>query len=243
MSKIYEALQQAYQQKKTGGKGVEVIIPQNFVLNEKVDIGEEMLSLYKVIDAMLPDISNRVVQFIGSRAGEGTSTIVREFARIAAERIGCSVLLMDADRYQGTQSQFFSVASKYSWMNVLQESGELARAIHRVGESDLFISPACNSSVSTPELFNSLRLEGFLANLKIEFDLVLIDSPPLTVTPDALALVSKVDGVVLVVEAEKTKWRTAGYVKEQIQRVGGNILGIVFNKRRYYIPQSFYKYL
>ncbi len=243
MSKIYEALQQAYQQKKTSGKSVDVIIPQNLVLNEKVDIGEEMLSLYKVIDTLLPDISNRLVQFIGSRAGEGTSTIVREFARIAAERIGLSVLLMDADRYQGTQSQFFSVASKYSWMNVLQESGELARAIHRVGESDLFISPACNSSVPTPELFNSQRLEGFLANLSIEFDLVLIDSPPLTVTPDALAMVSKVDGVVLVVEAEKTKWRTAGYVKEQIQRVGGNILGIVFNKRRYYIPKSFYKYL
>ena len=243
MSKIYEALQQAHQQKKTSGKSVEVIIPQNLVLNEKVDIGEEMFSLYKVIDTMLPDISNRVVQFIGSRTGEGTSTVVRELARVAAERIGRSVLLMDADRYQGTQSRFFSAPSQYSWINVFQESGELGRAIHRVGESGLFFSPACNSSVPTPELFNSLRFEGFLANLKLEFDLVLIDSPPLTVSPDALALVSKVDGVILVVEAEKTKWRTAGYAKEQIQRVGGNILGIVLNKRRYYIPQSFYKYL
>ncbi len=56
-------------------------------------------------------------------------------------------------------------------------------------------------------------------------------------------MASKVDGVILVVEAEKTKWRTARHVREQIERVGGNILGIVFNKRRYYIPQSIYKYL
>ncbi len=243
MSKIYEALQQAQRQKKASGKSVEAIIPQNLVVNEKVELGEEMLSLYKVIDSMLPDIGNRVVQFIGSQAGEGTSTIVREFARIAAERIGRSVLLLDADRYQGTQSRFFSVASQYSWINAFQESGEVGGAIHRIGESDLFFSPASNSGDPTPELFDSPRFEGFWANLKLKFDLVLVDSPPLTVSPDALALVSKVDGVVLVVEAEKTKWRTARYVREQIERVGGKILGIVFNKRRYYIPQSIYKYL
>jgi capsular exopolysaccharide synthesis family protein len=243
MSKIYEALQEAQQQKKTSGKSVEVIIPQDFVLNEKVEMSEEMLSLYKVIDSMLPNIGNPVVQFIGSRRGEGTSTIVRELARTAAERIGRSVLLLDADRYHGTQSRFFSLASQYGWIDVLQESGEVGRAIHRVGESDLFFSPSGNSRDQTPELFNSLQLEEFWENMKLRFDLVLIDSPPLTVSPDALALVAKVDGVVLVVEAEETKWRTAGHVREQIERVGGNILGVVLNKRRYHIPQSVYKYL
>jgi hypothetical protein len=44
-------------------------------------------------------------------------------------------------------------------------------------------------------------------------------------------------------EAEKTKWRTARHVRERMESVGGNILGIVFNKRRYYIPQFIYKYL
>ena len=246
MSKIYVALQQAYRQKRASSRSDEVIIPQNLAFNEKnekVEIEEEMLSLYKVIESMLPDVGNRVVQFIGSHAGEGTSTIVREFARVTAERVRRSVLLLDADRYQATQSQFFLVPSRYSWINVLQESGEVGSAIHRVGESDLSFSPACDYRDCTSELFNSPRFEGFWANLKAKFDLVLIDSPPLTVSPDALALASKVDGVVLVVEAEKTKWRTARYVREQIEMVGGKILGIVFNKRRYYIPQSIYKNL
>jgi capsular exopolysaccharide synthesis family protein len=243
MSKIYEALQQAHQEKKTSGKGVEVVNTRSLILHEEVEMGQEMLRLYKVLDTMLQDKSSRVLQFLGSRPGEGTSTVVREFARVASERVGRSVLLMDADRYQGTQSQFYSVSSQCSWIDVLQESGEVGRAIHRVGDSDLFVSPATNSRVPTPELFNSPRFEGFWANLKLKFELILVDSPPLTVSPDALALASKVDGVVLVVEAEKTKWRTARYVREQIERVGGNILGIVFNKRRYYIPQAIYKYL
>ena len=60
---------------------------------------------------------------------------------------------------------------------------------------------------------------------------------------DGLAVASKVDGVILVVEAEKTRWQTVRKVKDSISRVGGNILGVVLNKRRYYIPQSIYKHL
>ena len=110
-------------------------------------------------------------------------------------------------------------------------------------KSNLSVSPSCNSRAFTPELFNSPRFDGFWTNLKHNFDLVLIDSPPLTVSPDGLALASKVDGVILVVEADKTKWRTARHVREKIEMVGGKMLGVVFNKRRFYIPQSIYKYL
>lgn len=112
-----------------------------------------------------------------------------------------------------------------------------------MNDSSLFVSPASNSGAPTPELFNSPRFDGFWANLKLNFDLVLIDSLPLSISPDASAIASKVDGVILVLEAEKTKWRTARHVRERMESVGGNILGIVFNKRRYYIPQFIYKYL
>ena len=71
MSKIYEALQQAHQQKKTSGKNLEAIIPQNLLNREEVEIGEEMLSLHKVIDTLLPGVKNRVIQFIGSRGRGG----------------------------------------------------------------------------------------------------------------------------------------------------------------------------
>ena len=54
MSKIYEALQQAHQQKKTSGKNLEVDHARNLLDQEEVDIGEEMLSLHKVIDTLLP---------------------------------------------------------------------------------------------------------------------------------------------------------------------------------------------
>jgi capsular exopolysaccharide synthesis family protein len=246
MSKIYESLQQAHQQKKTNGKNLETIIPRNVPQNlfnrEELRIGEEMLSLYKVIDTLLSDVKNPVIQFIGSGAGEGTSTIVRELAKTVADRIGYRVLLVDADRCEGAQSKFYSVESQFGWTEALLESSDVGRAIYQVNDSSLFVSPASNGCVPTPELFNS-PFDEIWANLKHRFDLVFIDSPPLTISPDALAIAAKVDGVIMVLEAERTKWRTAKYVREKIEMVGGKVLGVVLNKRRYYIPRSIYKYL
>jgi Mrp family chromosome partitioning ATPase len=52
-----------------------------------------------------------------------------------------------------------------------------------------------------------------------------------------------VDGVVLVLEAEKTRKPVAENLKNRILQNGGNILGMVFNNRRYHIPESVYKRL
>ncbi len=243
MSKIYEALQQAHQAKKSNWKDLKVLLSDNSLLDKGVKLGDEMLNLHNAIDTLLPGLNNRVVQFIGSRPGEGTSTIARELARATAERIGHKVLLVDADRYEGTQSKFYSIESLRSWTQALQESGDVGQAVHQVRDSSLFVSPVSNSSGPTPEIFDSPRFVEFWEKLKLDFDLVLIDSAPLAISPDALAIAPRVDGVILVLEAEKTKWRSARDVKKQIERVGGRILGIVLNKRRYYIPQFIYKHL
>ena len=61
--------------------------------------------------------------------------------------------------------------------------------------------------------------------------------------PSGLAVSSQVDGVILVVEAERTRWPVAASVKESIERGGGRLLGVVFNKRRHYIPAFIYRRL
>ena len=69
----------------------------------------------------------------------------------------------------------------------------------------------------------------------------MIDSPPISASSDGLAIVRKVDGVIFVIEAEKTRWPVAQAAKEKIVSHGGNILGMVFNKRRFYIPEFVYR--
>ena len=242
MSKIYEALQHAQDQKK--GKETVPGVPVPFAPPKAGDteVAGEMLSLYKIVDALLPQ-KKKIIQFIGSRSGEGTSTIARGFARACADLIGHSVLLLDADRHKPTQNRYFDIPSEYGWIEALKKGDQIDNAFYRIGESSLFMSPSSNSATSTPEIFRSPIFDGICQNLKADFDLILIDSAPLTTSPDGLAVASKVDGVILVVEAEKTRWQTVKQAKESITRVGGNIIGVVLNKRRFYIPKMIYKYL
>ena len=152
------------------------------------------------------------------------------------------MLLLDADRRNQSMDGFFDFQNDSSWIDALKSAGHPGEAFHRIGQSKLFVSLSCNCAVSTPEIFND-RFECMCEKLKAGFDMVLIDSVPLTISPDGLAIASKVDGVILVVEAEKTRWQTARQVRESISRVGGNILGVVLNKKRYYIPKAIYKHL
>ncbi|MCL5405486.1 MAG: CpsD/CapB family tyrosine-protein kinase [Deltaproteobacteria bacterium] len=244
MSKIYEALQNIHREKKGDGTPTPASVPPPFAVAGPAGFGleVEMLGLYKVIETLLPHQKSRIVQFIGTREGEGTSTVAREFARVSADMVGHSVLLLDADRHNPSQDHFFDIQDKFGWLDALRSEEPGGNPFHRVGQSKLFVSPGSDSAVSTPEVFNS-KFEHMCHDFRGAFDLVVIDSAPLAVSPDGLAVASRVDGIVLVVEAEKTRWQAVKTMRDSISRVGGNILGVVLNKRRYYIPESIYKYL
>jgi Mrp family chromosome partitioning ATPase len=203
----------------------------------------EMLELYRTVETLLPQLRSRVLQFIGSREGEGTSTIVREFARVSATRIGKSVLVLDADRHRNSRHHLLGEHSDFGWIEAIETGKNVEEAIYQMGKSSLYFSPSRNSSTSTPQIFDSPRIEDLWASLRARFDLVLIDSAPLSMSPDGLAIASRVDGVVIVLEAEKTHWRAVKNVEESIRKVEGNILGLVFNKRRFYLPEFIYKLL
>ena len=75
-----------------------------------------------------------------------------------------------------------------------------------------------------------------LARLRPEYDFVVVDSPPVNQYADASVLANKVDGVILVIEADRTPLAEAEAAKRQLERVGARILGVVLNRKRSYIP-------
>ena len=92
-------------------------------------------------------------------------------------------------------------------------------------------------------IFESKSLNLHIEEMKAQADWVLFDSPPINSFNDAIALAAKMDGVIIVVEAEKTRWETVLRAKERIENGKGNILGVVLNKRRFYIPEWLYRRL
>lgn len=245
MTKIYEALENAKIEVFQGESKTHPSRP-GAAASSSTSSGsviEKEIRVYQPLAALISDSTRKMIQFIGSRQGEGTSTVVREFARVSAAKFGKSVLILDADQHHPTQHLFFHIIPDCGWQEVVRDNRPIEKALHQIGDTKLFVSPSSEYSGSHPHVYNSLLIDAFLTKLRQRFDLILIDSPPATTSTDGLTISSKVDGVVLVVEAEKTRWPVAEIARDKIKRSGGSILGIVLNKRRFHIPDFIYKRL
>lgn len=245
MSNIYEALQYADRTLKQEDQSDIAHVANVDIPSTSLDVTmeQEMIDLYRHIDALLPDSPKMVLQFISSRSGEGVSTIVREYAAMSATRLGKSVLILDMNQNEGNQQHFFRITNRCGWDQAVRDPEALDKAICRIGDSNLYLSGLSRRSGAIPLLFNANKLHEFFVSLKTRFDLVLLDSSPVTTDTDSAGLSRCADGVVLVVEAEKSRCPVAENTKAMIQKNGGNILGLVFNKRRYYIPKFIYSRL
>jgi Mrp family chromosome partitioning ATPase len=239
MGKIYEALEQA-QRERAGKEKYFPDPPPGNTLDtpSEPSYHREMAILYQHIDSLLGGSPKKVIQFIAAREGEGTSTIVREFARTSATILGKSVFLFDADT-PNTRPAPGETDTGYDLRSGDPDAADAIVPRDPPASTAVCLIP--QNSEGIRKHFYSPQIDTFWESLRQKFDLVVIDSPPFEISPDGLAISRRVDGVVLVLEAEKTRWPVAERLKEQVQSSGGNILGIVFNKRRYHIPEFVYK--
>ena len=110
-------------------------------------------------------------------------------------------------------------------------------------QTGLWVGNISVSEGSLPSILASSGLSGVIDSLRERFDLILVDAPPLAASSDAALLSPAADGVVVVVEAGKTRWQVARSGIEQIDAQGGTVLGTILNKRRQYIPGFIYRKL
>ena len=254
MSKIYDALQIAYGEKLAAKNepieipSVSVSSPSLLQIKSSSSIPRcykesELMVMAQNIAALLPGPDKNVIQFIGSRKGEGTSTLVREFAMVSAQHSNKPVLLVEADLMQPSQYRAFGIEAKSPLDHVLKEGKALDGVVSQVDKSNLFLatlSSKVQSALTARTFFNPTDMWKIVRE---QFSLILIDSSPASVTADSMALCETVDGIVLVVEAEKTRSAVVKKVRDHILMQEGNLLGMVFTKRKLYIPEFFYRFL
>lgn len=237
MSKIYEALEQVGKDRQPPPDKMDAC----FIASP--DIEEQMTALHCLLHSMIPKQGGRTIQFIGSAEGEGASTIAREFARTAADKIGNAVLLVDMDNHSPNQHDAFEITAEHDWMESIRNKTGIENATVRVGRSNLSIGMISRDGDLNPQILDTPDFKNLWNDLAGKFEFIVLDSPPVSSASDGVLLSPLVDGVILVVEAEKTRWPVVQISKEKIAAAGGNILGVVLNKRKYYIPESIYSRL
>lgn len=241
MSNIYEALEQACREKIGSGESPQLALQAEVA--HRLSLTDEMAWLHHQVEFQLESTSHKLIQFMGCGRGGGVSTIVREFAKIAVERHGKTVLVLDSTYQDPSRKINFNITCEYGWLDLMEEGELIDNAFFRLGDSNLYFAPIAVQASLIPPVKDLSATINLWKKLKERFDLILIDSSSDANTFESIALSRNVDGVILVLEAEKTRRRVVKSVKKKILGNGGLILGVVLNKRRYYIPESLYKLL
>jgi len=205
----------------------------------ELEMEEEMIALYQSINSLrsADTQKNKIIQFMSPLQGEGTSTIVGEFAKVAALKYNKSVLLLDADLRKLDQQPFFNITLEHSLEETTREGDPVDKALYHIANTSLFLSRFFKDSGSVRQFLDPSAIDDLLGQLRKRFDFIVIDSPPDTVFSIGLATSTSINGVVLVLDAEKTCLDEAENLTGKITNSGGKVLGIVINKERNYIPE------
>lgn len=171
------------------------------------------------------DHDTRLVAVTSAGAGEGKSTTVANLAIAIAEG-GDRVIVVDADLRRPSLHQAFGLPNREGLSSaMLADDGRLALQDTQVAGLRLLTSGPLPPNPL--ELLGSKRLDRVLDALRREADVVLFDTPPAAGLADAPILASRVDGVILVVGAGRTRRDLAKQSKEHLERVNARILGVV----------------
>lgn len=169
--------------------------------------------------------------------GEGKSTIAGNLA-LTFSQDEKKVLLIDCDLRKPSIHKKFRISNNIGLSDVILDKSKLSKALIKRNDY-LDILPAGKVPPNPSELLGSKALEDLLDELGKVYDVIILDTPPVHAVTDAQILSTKVDGVILVVRAERTKKESVISAKASLDKVNANILGTVLNggessKGKYY---------
>jgi Mrp family chromosome partitioning ATPase len=180
-----------------------------------------------------------VVQLVAALAREGTSSMARDLCLVAARYSPIRVLLVDVAAPGREQAEWFRDNLRQAVTRSLSLDGLPPDILlHEVSAGALWVTEL-RLARGTGAADWILALSAFRA----AFDLVVLDSPALATSYDAVMLAPHVDQNVLVVAAEATRSAVARSLRDRIHDVGGSICGTILNKRRFHIPRALHRFL
>jgi receptor protein-tyrosine kinase len=201
---------------------------------------EETFKLVQNIFLLRGDASPRIVVFAGIDSGNGCSAICAQAASMLAKQKLGTVCLVDANLRTPSLPEYFGVSNHFGLTDSLSKPGAIREFTKVIGPENLSLLSCGGLATESLRLLNAEAMKTRIAELRKDFDYVLVDAPPLNTYADGVTIARLSDGIVLVLEANATRREAASKVTENLRAAQVKILGAVLNKRTYPIPESLY---
>jgi succinoglycan biosynthesis transport protein ExoP len=221
------------------------VIPQN--VGSLLDEGPESphAESYRVLRTNIlfsrKDDKLNTITVVSGGAGEGKSTTLFNLATVFAQS-GQRVLIVDSDLRRPSIHKFLRVSNSVGLTNLLLKQNRLEEVIQTTSLPTLDFMPSGKLPSSSMGVLNSVAMKEMVQELKRRYEFVFFDSPPIMGVSDAAILASEVDLSLQVIQYRKYPQAMTIRAKQMVEKVGGNLVGVVLNNINMSQDENYYYY-
>jgi polysaccharide biosynthesis transport protein len=221
------------------------VIPQNVGLIMDEGTESPHAEAYRVLRTNLlfsrKDDKLNTVAVVSAGAGEGKSTTVFNLAAVFAQS-GQRILMVDSDLRRPTLHKMLKVTNSVGLTNYLLKQNTLEEVIQTSSLPTLDFLASGKLPSSSLGILSSAQMKDLISELKQRYDFVFFDSPPIMGVSDASILASEVDMTLQIIQYRRYPQPMNIRAKQLIEKVGGNLIGIVLNNINMSQDESYYYY-
>ncbi|RED65812.1 CpsD/CapB family tyrosine-protein kinase [Cohnella lupini] len=209
--------------------------------NPKSPISEAYRSLRTNIQFSSSDAKVQIIMVTSANPGEGKSTTASNLA-VTYAQANQKVLMIDADLRKPTAHHTFLASNRNGLSNVLSNQCQLSEVIVDTFVPNLSLLPSGITPPNPAELLGSNKMKVLLSDLRDQFDMIIVDTPPALAVTDSQIIASICDGVILVVDSGRVKHAQAQKARDKLTHVNARMLGVVMNNVRHGNKDEYYYY-
>ena len=170
----------------------------------------------------------KTIVVTSSLIGEGKSTVVGNLA-YSLNQDGSRVLVIDCDLRKPSIHENFLLSNEKGLTDILVGKSDLKSVTKKI-EDSLFLITAGTIPPNPAEILGSKEMEDLIKELSINFDYIILDTPPILPVSDTLLLASKADATLIVVKARKTKEKIVKESYSKLVEARANVIGTILNE-------------
>lgn len=153
------------------------------------------------------------------------------------------VLVIDADMRRGRITKYLGVDQKLGLTEILTDKADPSETIFNIDMDNLAFIASGNVPENPAELLGSDKMKQFLAEMKTQFDFILIDTPPIISVTDSGIVGAIADGLLMVIQAGRTQRGVIQRATELLEQSHAKVIGHVLTNIEYHLPEYIYRYL
>ena len=198
-------------------------------LKPKSPISEAYRTLRTNITFSSAGKTRKTIMVSSSGPKEGKSTSISNLA-ITFAQMGNKTLLIDGDLRRPVLHKLFALEKQPGLTNVLVGRQDFKSTVKKIEGLESLEVLTCGVIPPNPaEILGSERMRELLESLKKQYDIILVDAPPIIAVTDPSILASMMDGVILIVRSGSSKKDAVLHAVEQMKRVEAPLLGLILN--------------